>query len=338
MALKINHHFSLKSYNTFGLDHSAKGFIRISNENDLYEVLVAELSPLKIIGGGSNILLTTDQESYILHNEIKGIEIIDEDDENVLVQVGAGEQWHTFVLWTLSHHLSGLENLSLIPGSVGAAPMQNIGAYGVEQESCFHSLSAIHLVDGVKQTFFKHQCKFGYRESIFKAELKDQYFITHVRYILQKSSHNLHLEYGAIKDQLEAHQVTDPTINDVSEAVIAIRRSKLPDPKVIGNAGSFFKNPSISVKQYQSLKESYPTMPHYPIDVATVKVPAGWLIEQAGYKGLRRNNIGVHALQALVLVNYGEGDGKEIYELALEIKTKVKEQFNIDIHPEVNIW
>lgn len=329
---------SIRPYNTFGIDATAKGLIRVSSENDIYEILVAELSPLKIIGGGSNILITKDLDAYLLKNEIKGIQVIDEDEDRVMVEVGAGEQWHNFVLWAVSHNLAGVENLSLIPGSVGAAPMQNIGAYGVEQNEVFHSLKAIHLEKGTRKVFFKYECDFGYRESIFKYELKDQYFITHVTYILKKNNHELNTYYGAIADVLSENGIKTPTIQDVSDAVIAIRKSKLPDPKKVGNAGSFFKNPVISDSQYQTLVGSYPQIPHYPQADGSVKIPAGWLIEKAGFKGMTLGQIGVHRDQALVLVNHGGGEGNDIYTLALDIKAQVKKLFAVDIETEVNIW
>lgn len=329
---------SIRPYNTFGIDATAKGLIRVSSENDIYEILVAELSPLKIIGGGSNILITKDLDAYLLKNEIKGIQVIDEDEDRVMVEVGAGEQWHNFVLWAVSHNLAGVENLSLIPGSVGAAPMQNIGAYGVEQNEVFHSLKAIHLEKGTRKVFFKYECDFGYRESIFKYELKDQYFITHVTYILKKNNHELNTSYGAIADVLSENGIKTPTIQDVSDAVISIRKSKLPDPKKVGNAGSFFKNPVISDSKYQTLVGSYPQIPHYPQADGSVKIPAGWLIEKAGFKGMTLGQIGVHRDQALVLVNHGGGAGNDIYTLALDIKAQVKKLFAVDIETEVNIW
>jgi UDP-N-acetylmuramate dehydrogenase len=336
--MTVKHNHSLKSLNTFGLEATANSFISVCNDNDIFEILVMGFTPIRILGGGSNILLTGHIDGYTLKNEIKGIEIIDEDAHQVLVQVGAGESWHTFVLWSLSHNLGGLENLSLIPGSVGAAPMQNIGAYGVEQDVCFHSLTGINLTTGVKTTFFKHQCKFGYRESIFKNDLKDQFIITQVRYLLKKTPHLIHTEYGAIKDQLKMNGINEPTIQEISDAVIAIRQSKLPDPRKIGNAGSFFKNPVILVGQYERLKSIYSDIPCYPIDTELVKIPAGWLIEKLGYKGKVFDSIGVHRDQALVLVNYGGGKGNDIYELALEIIAAVKNEFDIAINPEVNIW
>jgi UDP-N-acetylmuramate dehydrogenase len=336
--MKIKQNENLKSYNTFNLAATAQNFISIFNENDIYSVLVEDLKPLKIIGGGSNILITKDIEAYVLKNEIKGIDIIDEDDESIMVEVGAGEQWHNFVMWCISHRLGGLENLSLIPGSVGAAPMQNIGAYGVEQESCFHSLTAIHLESGIRSTFFKHQCKFGYRESIFKNEVKDQYIITKVKYILNKINHKLNLDYGAIKEMLALNHIVTPTIKDVSDVVIKIRQSKLPDPQIIGNAGSFFKNPVIALSHYNELKTTYDKIPCFLVNDNSVKVPAGWLIENIGYKGFVRGQVGVHKDQALVLVNHGNGQGREIYALALEIIDKVRETYNIELTAEVNIW
>jgi UDP-N-acetylmuramate dehydrogenase len=336
--MKIKQNVNLKPHNTFNIAVQASHFISIFNENDIYSILVENYQPLYILGGGSNVLLTKDIEGYLIKNEIKGIDIIDEDENTVLVEVGAGEQWHNFVMWSVSHQLGGLENLSLIPGSVGAAPIQNIGAYGVEQEYAFHSLSAIHLETGVRRSFFKHQCQFGYRESIFKNELKNQYIITKVKYLLKKTNHILNLDYGTIKEVLAKKNITIPTIQDVSDAVIEIRKSKLPDPKEIGNSGSFFKNPIISKTHYESLLENYETMPNYPVDSDNVKVPAGWLVEAIGFKGYVRGQIGVHKDQALVLVNYGNGQGHEIRALAWEIIEKVQDTFGIQLEPEVNIW
>ena len=334
----IENNKSLKAFNTFGLEVNAEQFIYILSENDLFDVIANHLAPLKIIGGGSNILITRDISGYVLKNEIKGIEIIKEDINQVLVQVGSGEVWHLFVLWSLSHNLGGLENMALIPGSVGAAPMQNIGAYGVEQDSVFHSLTAIDLNTGSRKTFLKDECKFGYRDSIFKNEAKDQYFITNVNYLLNKKKHILHIDYGAIKDVIDLKDIKLPTIHDVSSAVIEIRQSKLPDPALIGNAGSFFKNPVISVMKYESLKEKYIDLLSYPISESEVKIPAGWLIEKSGYKGKIYGNIGVHKNQALVLVNYGDGLGNDIYNLAIEIQKTVFDTFGIKIQTEVNIW
>lgn len=333
-ALETN----LKAYNTFGFEYHCKGIIRIFSVDMLHDVLGKNFKPFKILGGGSNVLLTENIDAYILKNEIKGISIIQEDEDHILVRVGAGEIWHQFVMWSLSHHLSGLENLSLIPGTVGAAPMQNIGAYGVEQEAAFHHLEAVHIETGAIHQFSKEVCQFGYRESIFKNTLKDQYFITHVTYQLCKKPQSLHYSYGAIEEVLNAHNISNPSSNDIAEAIIEIRKSKLPDPKIIGNAGSFFKNPVISKEQFLALKEIYTNMPHYPVSDTSIKIPAAWLIDQLGFKGTTRNKVGVHKNQALVLVHYGSGQGQDVRMLAQEIQAKVKSSFNIEITPEVNMW
>jgi UDP-N-acetylmuramate dehydrogenase len=337
--MKTEHNISLKPMNTFGFSYTARHLIRIYSENDLFEVMAENLKPLHILGGGSNILLTKDVDDYLLKNEIKGIEIIDEDDSSALVRVGSGENWHTFILWTLSHNLGGLENLSLIPGTVGAAPIQNIGAYGVEQKSAFHSLSAIHTETGVRTTFYNHQCKFGYRDSIFKNEVKGQYFITHVHYILAKKKHQLHLDYGDIKKKLEENNIKSPGIQDVADAVISIRQSKLPDPKNIGNAGSFFKNPTVPEKTFHHLKKTYEQIPSFPAQpVGYVKIPAAWLIEQSGYKGYTSGQVGVHKNQALVIVHYGEGSGSDALKLSQKIQKEVFNRFQIELEAEVNVW
>lgn len=337
----MQHHIrevNLKPFNTFGFDVTCKGLIRVYSIQDFRDFIKRDLTPFKILGGGSNILLTENVNAYIVKNEIKGFEILEEDDDHILIKVGAGEIWHQFVMWSLSHRFSGLENLALIPGTVGAAPMQNIGAYGVEQEAVFHSLNAVHIETGECHTFTKEACHFGYRESVFKNKYKDQYFITHVTYSLLKGEQPLHTNYGAIQDVLNNKNIKMPSVLDIAGAVIEIRNSKLPNPKDIGNAGSFFKNPVISTCHYEQLKRLYPTMPHYPVSNESVKIPAAWLIEQTGFKGLIRNNIGVHKNQALVLVHYGGGHGKDLWLLAKEIREKVKSIFDIDITPEVNIW
>lgn len=336
--MQIKENVSLKDFNTFGFDVQHKGLIEITTEDDIIQVIKSPYRPLKIIGGGSNILLTQDVDAYVLHNGIKGIHIEKEDHTCVHVRVGGGESWHEFVLWTLEHNYGGLENLALIPGSVGAAPMQNIGAYGVEQNICFDYLEAIHLSSGEKHIFHSQACAFGYRESVFKMQLKDQFFITHVIYRLHKPPHTLHLSYGAITDVLRSRNIIEPTIQDVAQAVIEIRQSKLPNPKEIGNAGSFFKNPVIDMAHFLTLEEQYPNMPNYPVSDTEVKVPAGWLIEQCGFKGTIYGNVGVHKHQALVLVHIGNGHGSQILGLAQKIQTSVKEKFDINIHAEVNIW
>lgn len=316
---------------------NSKGIIPIYSERSIFEVLVKGLSPLKILGGGSNILLTKDQDAYILKNEIKGIEIIDEDADEVLVKVGAGENWHNLVMWSISQDLGGIENLALIPGCVGAAPMQNIGAYGVEQESVFHSLNAINLQEGTSKLFFREDCKFGYRESIFKNVLKDKYIITHVNYLFSKN-HILNTKYGAINQKLGEKGIDKPSISDVAHAVIEIRQSKLPDPKVIPNTGSFFKNPIIKKEKLEQIKETNPSVVYYPIDDIYVKVPAAWLIEKAGYKGKQIGDAGTHKNHALVLVNYGSATGDEMLSFAKMIQDGVDALFGVKLEPEVNIW
>ncbi|MEE9439314.1 MAG: UDP-N-acetylmuramate dehydrogenase [Saprospiraceae bacterium] len=328
---------NLLNFNTMHISAESKGIIPIYSERGLYEVLVKGNKPLKIIGGGSNILLVGDIDAYILKNEIKGIHIVDEDEDEVLVSIGAGENWHNFVMWTISQNLGGIENLALIPGSVGAAPIQNIGAYGVEQRDSFHSLKAIDLTQGISKLFFREDCQFGYRDSIFKKEAKGKCFITHVNYILSKKP-MLNMQYGAIIKMLEESKINTPTIADVADAIIKIRTLKLPDPKIVPNTGSFFKNPVIEKKDFEKLKQSYPNVPNYVVDADHTKIPAAWLIEKAGFKGKRVGDAGTHKNHALVLVNYGKATGKEILEFANDIQIAVSQKFEIDIVPEVNIW
>jgi UDP-N-acetylmuramate dehydrogenase len=336
---KILKNTSLKPHNTFGLDVKAAYFVEVTSAQDFKDVLqsdVAKVNEILILGGGSNVLLTKDFEGLVIKNNFSGISTEKGPNEEILVTAYSGENWHELVLFTVANGLGGLENLSLIPGTVGAAPMQNIGAYGVEIKDVFVSLDALNRETLEVETFNKEQCQFGYRESIFKHEAKGKYIILSVTFRLCKIP-KLNLCYGAIKDTLAEMNISNPTIADVSNAVIAIRQSKLPDPKEIGNSGSFFKNPEISKDQYENIKKSYPNMPSYPISPEVVKVPAGWLIEQAGWKGKRFGDIGVHAKQALVLVNYGGGKGQDIANLSEEIKASVFEKFGIKLHTEVNI-
>lgn len=329
---------SLKSYNTFGVDVHCAHLEIIKSENQLITFLKDHPDKEKrIIGEGSNLLLVNDLNEMVLVNRIKGISIIDENDEYVKVVVGGGENWHQFVIWALDHNLGGIENLSLIPGTVGAAPIQNIGAYGTEQDSVFEYLFAVDMKNGTKRVFSKEDCQFGYRDSIFKSTLKDRYFITGVVYRLLRHP-MVNTSYGAIKEVLKAWRVSDPDINDVSRAVIYIRQSKLPDPKIIGNSGSFFKNPIITRTHLEKLQHFFPEMPFYPIDNNLVKVPAGWLIEKCGWKGKKVGQTGTYKKQALVLVNYGGASGREILELSYNIRNSVRDTFDIDIQPEVNIW
>lgn len=334
----IKENISLKPYNTFGIDAKARFFISIDSVEKLKTVLSLEQfkSAKKLfIGGGSNLLLLNDFDGLVIKIEISGIDKVTETENGVILKAGAGVIWHDFVMYCVDNRFYGVENLSLIPGTVGAAPMQNIGAYGVEIKDVFESLEALNTSTLEVETFNLEKCRFGYRESIFKHEAKDKYVILNVSFNLQKNG-NLNLEYGAIKDTLSQMQISNPTLKEVSEAVISIRKSKLPDPSEIGNSGSFFKNPEIPKTRFEKLKEKYPNAPSYPVNENLVKVPAGWLIEQAGWKGHREGNVGVHARQALVLVNYGGGTGIEIKALAEKIQKSVFEKYGIEINPEVN--
>lgn len=335
--MKIQENISLKTLNTFGIDKNAEYFTVASTLEELKSALTKAKEmklPVLILGGGSNILLTKNVEGLVIKLEIKGIRLVQENEDQLLVEVGAGEGWHDLVLHSIAHDWAGLENLSLIPGTVGASPMQNIGAYGVEIKDVFHSLTALHRDSFELHTFDAATCKFGYRESVFKNELKAQYVITSVTFALSKTPH-FRLDYGAIQDVLTENGVQEPSLKAVSDAVIQIRESKLPNPKEIGNAGSFFKNPSIPQDQFEALKVIHPTLPGYPGNQG-VKVPAGWLIEQAGWKGKRMGEVGVHAKQALVLVNYGDGTGEEIKSLSEQIQASILEKFGIALQAEVN--
>ncbi len=334
----IRENISLQPYNTFGLEANADFFTEVQSVEELKEILsdpAYAAVPKLFLGGGSNILLTGDFRGLVVKINLKGISVVSEDEDQVIIKSGAGEVWHDLVMYCVDNQLGGIENLSLIPGTVGAAPMQNIGAYGVEIKDVFVSLEALNLQTFETETFDLDQCKFGYRESVFKHEAKGKYVILNVTFRLSKHP-VFHTTYGAIKETLEQMGVTEMSIKAVSDAVIHIRQSKLPDPKKIGNSGSFFKNPEISKNHFEKLKSLYPAIPSYPIDEQTVKVPAGWLIEQAGWKGKRFGQIGVHEKQALVLVNYGGGDGNDIKKLAYDIQHSVEEKYDIYLHPEVN--
>lgn len=334
--MNYQHNFSLKKYNTFGIEASAQSFIEVTSEQELAQVL-KENQDIFVLGGGSNMLLTQNINQLVVHVNLKGIEIVQEDADFVWVKGNAGENWHEFVQWCITKDFGGIENLSLIPGNVGTTPIQNIGAYGVEIKDTMFSCEAMEIATQKMRTFTNAECKFAYRESIFKNELKGQYIITSVIYKLTKKNHNLNTSYGAIDAELVKMNVEKPTIKTISEAVIAIRSSKLPNPKDLGNSGSFFKNPIISKAQYDKAVEQFPEMPHYKVSDNEVKVPAGWLIEQAGFKGKRFGNAGIHKNQALVLVNYGGATGKEIYDLSKLIQKTVLEQFGVVIEAEVNI-
>lgn len=330
---------SLKAYNTFGIDVKARKFISVESVEELKDLLKnTYASELFILGGGSNMLLTGDIEKTVVHINLKGIRIVEETDEEVLVEAMAGENWHQFVLFCLDQEFGGLENLSLIPGNVGTAPIQNIGAYGVEIKDSFEECTALDLQTLELKKFSLTDCKFGYRDSVFKNSEKGRYIITQVTFRLTKNRHRLHTDYGSISLFFKEEGITEPGIRDVSNAVISIRQSKLPDPKKIGNSGSFFKNPVINIEKCKELQEIYPEMPFYKIDEEHVKVPAGWLIDRAGYKGYREGDAGVHTKQALVLVNYGHATGKEILELSKKIQERVFDLFQIQLQPEVNIF
>lgn len=336
----MHENFSLKPYNTFGIDAKARYFTEAHSVEELLEALNNPIShslPLLFLGGGSNILLTRDFEGLAVQLNLKGIheEIISENE--VVVTVKAGENWHEFVLFCLEKNYGGMENLSLIPGNVGTSPMQNIGAYGVEIKHAFVSCTVLNLENLQLETFNKEQCRFGYRDSVFKQEGKGKYVITEVSFSLTRKDHQLKTSYGAIQAELEKSGIENPTIQDISKAVISIRQSKLPDPKKTGNAGSFFKNPTIPFAQFEDLQEQFADIQGYP-NGDFVKVPAGWLIEQAGWKGKQIGNAATHKLQALVIINAtGNATGKEIFDFSQNIIDSVQEKFGIELEREVNI-
>ena len=337
--MDIIENYSLKLYNTFGIEAKAKYFVDVSTINDLRKVLVFRRQkdlPILFIGGGSNMLFVDNFPGIVLKLNLKGIEILKEDNDYVYVKSQGSENWHHFVEWTLEHDFGGLENLSLIPGNVGTAPMQNIGAYGVEVKDYIVEVQTLELETGNERIFTNEECHFGYRESIFKNELRGQYVLVAVTFKLTKQNHQLHVDYGAIKTELDSEQIINPTIQDISRAVIKIRESKLPDPSQIGNSGSFFKNPVISNDEFAEIEKKHPQIAHYKTD-SGIKLAAGWLIEQAGWKGKRFGDAGVHDKQALVLVNYGNATGKEIYDLSEQIIEDVKAKYGVTLEREVNI-
>ena len=337
--MKIQKNISLKNYNTFGIDVKAKQFIEISSLENLKELLSLK-KDFFILSGGSNLLLTKDIEKLVVYLNIKGIEVLTRSTHNqndIFVKAQAGENWHEFVLWCLEQDFGGIENMSLIPGNVGTSPIQNIGAYGVELKDSMFELEALEVDSGQVKIFKNADCNFGYRNSVFKNELKGKYIITNVTFKLTKNRHQPNSSYGAIQSELEQNNIENPTIKDISNAVITIRRSKLPDPKELGNSGSFFKNPVILKHKFRQLQHKFPDVPHYIVSETEVKVPAGWLVEQSGFKGKRFGDAGVHKNQALVLVNYGTASGQEIFELSKKIQKTVFEKFNIQLEAEVNI-
>lgn len=339
----VQENFSLKGYNSFGIEARAKYFAGFNTVPELKECVEynnsfsAHRSPsILILGGGSNILFTKNFDGLVVKNNLQGIEIIKEEGDFVYVKAGAGENWHQFVLYCIRNHFAGVENLSLIPGNVGASPMQNIGAYGVEIKDVFHSLEAYHLKEKKIVPFTLDDCGFGYRESVFKGKYKNEFVITGVTYRLSKTP-RYNISYGAITQELEGMGIKELSIEAISQAVINIRSSKLPDPAVIGNAGSFFKNPEITTSRFEELKMHFPLMVGYDMQNGHTKLAAGWLIEQCGWKGFRKGDAGCHSRQALVLVNYGDASGEDIFSLSEAIILSVKEKFGVSLQREVNI-
>jgi len=335
----LQEHVSLKSLNTFGIDAQARYYVRIDNVQCLHNLLLNEelkTLPRLILGGGSNSLFLNYFRGIVIHMAIDGIVTIREDQAHVWVKSGAGVNWHTLVMYCVENGYAGIENLSLIPGTVGAAPIQNIGAYGVTLSEAFESLEAMEIHSGEVHTFSKEDCAFGYRDSIFKNMLKEQYIILSVTLRLQKKP-TFRTTYGALQSTLQTMNIRKLSIKAISNAVIYIRQNKLPDPALLGNAGSFFKNPIITQQQFEQLQHKHPNIPGHTQPEGHVKVPAAWLIEQCGWKGKKRGAIGVYQQHALVLVNYGGGTGQDIYQLARDIQRSVKDRFNIDIIPEVQV-
>ena len=336
--MNITENISLKNYNTFNVDANAAYFVNLNSKADFEELLehkIYQQNSHYIIGGGSNILFTKNFTGLVIHNNIRGIEILKETENDVEVKFGAGEVWHNCVLFCINNGFGGIENLSLIPGYIGAAPMQNIGAYGVELKDVFENLTAINLNTGKEEHFNKAACNFGYRESIFKNKAKDQYLITNVTLKLQKQP-KFNISYGAIEKTLEENNVAELSIKAISDAVIQIRENKLPNPKVIGNAGSFFKNPVVNNEIAFNIKKDFPEMPNYPTADKT-KIPAGWLIDQCGFKGKVVGQTGTYKNQALVLVNHGNATGEEIISFSKEIQATVFKKFGIELAREVNL-
>lgn len=334
----ISNNQSLTKYNSFGLSAVAEYYYVCEDERALQNAIKAMPSEFLVLGGGSNMLMINQRIPAVLHNKIQGINIIKDADTYVQVEVGAGVVWHDLVMWAVEHNYGGIENLALIPGSVGAAPIQNIGAYGAELADVFQSLWAVDRKSGHQVSLQKNECNFGYRNSIFKAALKDKLIITRVILKLSKAgNHIIKTGYGAIQDELQSLQSDGTNIKEIAHAVMNIRSRKLPDPNEIGNAGSFFKNPVIGMASFENLKSNYPDIPSYPISEESIKIPAGWLIEQCGFKGKKVGNTGCYKNQALVIVNHGNADGNEIYNFALLVKSTVQEKFGIEINPEVNL-
>jgi UDP-N-acetylmuramate dehydrogenase len=331
---------SLLPYNTFGIDASAEVLVEAVSEDDVQAIAHDRALPIqkRVLGGGSNVLLTGPIPGAVVLNRIPGIAVEKEDGTHTWLRVGGGEDWHRFVMHCIAHDLGGVENLALIWGTVGAAPIQNIGAYGVEAKETIASIRGWHWEEKTFVEFSAEDCHFGYRDSIFKRALKDKVFITSVLFRLRKAPTEFNVGYGAIREELESAGHTVPTLRSIADAIIAIRSSKLPDPRQVGNAGSFFKNPTVPRAQYEALVAQHPAMPSYPVDEALVKIPAGWLIEQCSLKGYREDVVGVHARQALVLVNHGGARGADVWALSEKVLRAVQEKFGVALEREVQVW
>lgn len=336
---EIHTNFPLQAFNTFGIKAQAAAYSILSKKEQLPEMAASPEfeKGIFILGGGSNILLTKNLQQWVWHNQIKGIQIQKEDNDYVWLEAGAGETWHNFVQYTVAKGYGGIENLSLIPGKTGAAPVQNIGAYGVEAKQTITQVHGWHLKEQCFHTFKNEDCNFGYRDSIFKHQLRGQFIITSVEFRLRKEP-EFNIDYGAIRQELEKMGVNELSVQAISKAVINIRQAKLPDPAITGNAGSFFKNPEVVIEQFELMKKRFPTLPSYPGNDGKIKLPAGWLIEQCGWKGYKEGNIGVHPLQALVLVNYGNANGNEMLGLSQKIIDSVAQKFDILLEREVSVF
>ncbi len=337
--IRIFGNYSLKNLNTFGIDAKAKNFASfesIESLHDIFQEIELDNENIMILGGGSNVLFVSDYDGMILKNEIRGIEVESRDNENIILSVGAGEFWDDVVNYAVQNKFYGIENLSLIPGSAGAAPIQNIGAYGVELKDVFHSLEGYFISNFEKREFDKNECKFGYRDSIFKKELKGKFVITKIKLQLS-TTREANINYKTLQEYFVERNIINPNIEQIREAVISIRKSKLPEPSLLGNAGSFFKNPKVTTQKLEELKSKYPAISFFPFDENNFKIAAGWLIEKCGFKGKRVGDVGTHKDQALVIVNYGGATGQEIVNYARDIQTKVNDEFGILLEPEVNI-
>lgn len=340
MALQIEQNVDLQPYNSFNLRATARYFVRISNDSELLELISTPIfkeNKRFVLGGGTNVVFLNDFQGLVIKSEEKEIHVVEENDEEVHVQVGAGVVWHNFVIHCINNSWGGIENLALIPGTVGAAPIQNIGAYGVEIKNVVKCVDGILMNNGMHRTLTNAECKFSYRESIFKHELENKFFISSVTLSMTKKGHNINASYDALMSWLAKRNISDPSMHDVAQAVMEIRQSKLPDPAVIGNAGSFFKNPVITEQQLLNLQHTYPSIPFYVFENQTFKVPAAWLIEKCGWKGKRVGNVGVHDNQALVIVNHNNASGKEIFQLSEHILVDVKSKFDLTLLREVNM-